>query len=98
MAGVPPSGGSPARFSFWGLGGAFMFAVAFRFSGVSVPLWLVPSPCPARCPFVLSLSPARRCLWPSVAAASAAARLALACPSCCASAVGAPRVAVVRCG
>ena len=77
------------------LGGASMFAVAFRFPGCPLPLWLVSSPGSA-VPLWLSLSRSNRAVWPTAPDAARAARVALACPACCASAVGAPRWAVVR--
>lgn len=72
-----------------------MFAVAFRFPGCPLPLWLVSSPGSA-VPLWLSLSRSNRAVWQSAPDAARAARVALACPACCASAVGSPRWVVVR--
>lgn len=96
VAGVPPSGGSPALFSFWGLGGAFMFAVACRISPAGRVWWLV---CRSGGVFGWSLSRPARSLWPSALAAASACQLAAESAPGCFWPAGAPvgRLAVVRC-
>lgn len=97
VAGVPPSGGSPALFSFWGLGGAVMFAVACRVSPAGRVWWLVCRPGGV---FGWSLSRSARSLWPSALAAASACQLAAASAPGTFWPAGASvgRLAVVRCG
>lgn len=97
VAGVPPSGGSPALFSFWGLGGAVMFAVACRVSPAGRVWWLVCRPGGV---FGWSLSRSARSLWPSALAAASTCQLAAASAPGTFWPAGASvgRLAVVRCG